>query len=72
MQKFNNLEPISWPRDNILVSIATKSFQWKQTWPDFFVPDPNLPAKFGARQPVNMVNGRVDSGQMRPQTFLKF
>ncbi len=34
----------------------------------FMVSDPNLPAKFGARQPLN---GGVVSGRTRPQTLLK-
>ncbi len=31
------------------------------------MPYPGLPAKFGARQPIN---GRVVSGQTQPQTLL--
>ncbi len=36
IQKIVTLAPISWPWENFLVSISTKSFPWKRTSPYFF------------------------------------
>ena len=45
MWKFVILDPISWPWENFLVSMATKSFPWKQTSPDFFRSRPGPPCQ---------------------------
>ncbi len=54
-------ERISW------LAWQPSGFHGNETCQIFFVSDPDLPAKFGARWPIN---ARVASGQTQPQTLL--